>query len=133
MGSLANGILRWLAFPSIFSRLPYSAWRRRRVSKRQTAAAAAKVVDAAPVVAGRGANDLALQLDRKAEGYPVVLVSYSIACSQYADAATGAAVKGYLSYITSDAGQQAAVATAGNAPLAGALATKVAAAVAAIK
>lgn len=98
-----------------------------------TAADAAKIVEAAPVVSGRAENDLALKLDRKAAGYPVVLVSYSIACGQYKDAATGAAVKSYLSYITSDAGQQAAVATAGNAPLSAALAAKVATAVNSIK
>lgn len=98
-----------------------------------TAADAAKVVNAAPVEDGRADNDLALKLDRKADGYPIVLVSYSIACSQYSDAATGTAVKGYLSYITSEAGQKAAVASAGNAPLSGSLATKVATAVASIK
>ena len=47
-----------------------------------TAADAAKIVEAAPAVAGRAQHDLALQLDSKAYGYPVVLVSYSIECSQ---------------------------------------------------
>ena len=98
-----------------------------------TAADAGKVVAAAPLVAGRASGDLALELDRKASGYPIVLVSYSIACTQYKDAATGSAVKSFLTYVTSSEGQQAAVATAGNAPLPSELAAKVTAAVGAIK
>ncbi len=98
-----------------------------------SADAAAKIVEAAPQVTGRSANDLALKLDRKASGYPAVLVSYSIACTQYKDATIGAGVKAYLSYITSDAGQKDAVATAGNAPLSAALSAKVKTAVDSIK
>jgi phosphate transport system substrate-binding protein len=98
-----------------------------------SADAAAKIVEAAPQETGRDTNDLALTLDRKAAGYPAVLVSYSIVCSQYKDATMGAGVKAFIGYITSAAGQQAAVATAGNAPLSGALAAKVQTAVASIK
>jgi phosphate transport system substrate-binding protein len=91
-----------------------------------TAELAAQVVGASPVKTGRKANDLALDINRTATtGYPVVLVTYSVVCSKYADAAVGATVKAFLTYVASDAGQQAAAAAAGSAPLAGELKTKV--------
>ena len=39
--------------------------------------------------------------------YPLLLVSYLLACPTYADASTAAMVKGYLTYIVSQEGQQA--------------------------
>lgn len=95
--------------------------------------AAAAIVEASSRVAGREANDWALELDRNAAGYPFVLVSYAIVCQQYNDAAAGELVNAYISYVVSDAGQQAAVPQAGNAPLSGSLATGVQAAAASIK
>ncbi len=83
--------------------------------------AAAAIVDNSPKAAadGRSANDLAIELDRKAEGdvYPIVLLSYAIACEKYKDPATATKVKAYLGYIASTAGQQAAVKAAKMAPL----------------
>lgn len=83
--------------------------------------AAAAIVDASPKAPaeGRSPNDLAIELDRKAEGdvYPVVLLSYAIACQKYKDPAVAAKVKAYLSYVGSEAGQQAAVKAAKMAPL----------------
>ncbi|MGZ4452444.1 MAG: phosphate ABC transporter substrate-binding protein PstS [Nocardioides sp.] len=49
--------------------------------------------------------------------YPLVLVSYLLACPTYADASTAAMVKGYLTYIVSQEGQQAGASAAGSAPL----------------
>lgn len=98
-----------------------------------TADAAAQIVGASKKVEGREANDWALELDRTASGYPFVLVSYAVACQEYKDVATGELVNAYLSYVASDAGQQAAVPQAGNAPLAGSLATGIRAAAASIK
>jgi phosphate transport system substrate-binding protein len=49
--------------------------------------------------------------------YPVLLVSYLIACTQYDSAAKGAIVKGYFNYIISSAGQESAAKTAGSAPI----------------
>jgi phosphate transport system substrate-binding protein len=49
--------------------------------------------------------------------YPVILVSYLIACQQYDDANQADLVKGFASYIVSDEGQQAAAQQAGSAPL----------------
>jgi phosphate transport system substrate-binding protein len=101
-----------------------------------SAAGAADVVAKSPVATGREANDLAIAIDRKntdANAWPLVLVSYVIACQTYADPATGSLVKAYASYIASDAAQQAAATAAGSAPLAADLASKVAAAIATIK
>ena len=84
--------------------------------------AAAAILDASAPVEGRADTDIALQIDRAtdAEGvYPIVLVSYAIACQTYDDAETADLVKGYLSYVISSEGQDAAAADAGAAPIAG--------------
>lgn len=49
--------------------------------------------------------------------YPLLLVSYLLACPTYSDGATGDLVKGYLTYIVSQEGQQAGASAAGSAPL----------------
>ena len=49
--------------------------------------------------------------------YPVVLTSYLLACQSYDDAETAALVKGFVTYVLSDAGQEQAAAEAGSAPL----------------
>ena len=64
--------------------------------------------------------------------YPITLVSYAIACSKYTDAAKGALVKAYFSYITSADGQEAAAKAAGSAPLSEAVRTAITPAVTAI-
>jgi phosphate transport system substrate-binding protein len=61
-----------------------------------------------------------------------VLTSYLIACQTYADQETADLVKGYLSYIVSDEGQQVAAEQAGSAPLAASLAEEAASIVDAI-
>jgi phosphate transport system substrate-binding protein len=85
-----------------------------------TAETAAKVVDESPRVKGRPAGDIAIDVDRtttEAGAYPIVLVSYVIACPTYEDAKQGKLVKSYLSYLISSDGQQAAAKSAGSAPL----------------
>ena len=50
--------------------------------------AAAAIVDASPFEEGRADGDLAIALDRTSEEagvYPIVLVSYMIACEEYVD------------------------------------------------
>ncbi|WP_214466360.1 phosphate ABC transporter substrate-binding protein PstS [Microbacterium flavescens] len=82
--------------------------------------AAAAIVDASPFEEGRGEGDLAIALDRTSEEagvYPIVLVSYMIACQEYADPAVAPIVKGYLQFVASPEGQDAAAAAAGNAPI----------------
>jgi phosphate transport system substrate-binding protein len=98
--------------------------------------AAAAVVDASTLVPSREANDLAYSIDRTttAQGaYPLVLVSYFIACQQYTDPAIATLVKAYASYVTSPEGQQVAAKSVNSAPLSAALTSKVAAAIATIK
>jgi phosphate transport system substrate-binding protein len=94
--------------------------------------AAAAIVDASPFESGRSEGDLAIELDRTSEAsgvYPIVLISYMIACEEYADAAVAPAVKGFLQYVASPEGQEAAAAAAGNAPISDALAEQVNAAI----
>ncbi len=82
--------------------------------------AAAAVLDASERVEGRGETDLAIEIDRQidAEGvYPIVLVSYAIACQEYEDAEEAELVKAYLNYVVSSEGQQASAEGAGSAPL----------------
>ncbi len=101
-----------------------------------TPEAAAAVVAESPLVEGRAADDLAFRLDRKTTDpshYPLVLVSYSIVCTEYADAAKGEFVKAYIGYITSPDGQKVAAEAAGAAPLSEDLSAKVADAIASIK
>jgi phosphate transport system substrate-binding protein len=98
--------------------------------------AAAAVVEESPLVAGRDATDLAIAIDRETTDpshYPLVLVSYIIACQEYTDAEVGPLVKAYVSYITSEDGQTEAADSAGAAPLAADLSAKVATAIEAIK
>jgi phosphate transport system substrate-binding protein len=66
------------------------------------------VATASPNPSGPG--DLTLKLDyaTKTPGaYPIVLVTYEIVCTKYKDANTGALVKSFMNFISSDAEQQA--------------------------
>ncbi|MDC5697292.1 phosphate ABC transporter substrate-binding protein PstS [Intrasporangium calvum] len=97
-----------------------------------TAESAGKTVATAQQV-GTG-NDLALKIDyaTKEEGaYPIVLVTYEIVCSKYADAETGKKVKSFLKSFASDE-VQGSLTTQGYAPLPAEVATKVKAAIDAI-
>jgi phosphate transport system substrate-binding protein len=82
--------------------------------------AAAAIVDASPLEEGRADGDLAIAIDRTTEQagvYPIVLVSYLIACEQYASPQNVELVREYLAYIASEEGQQAAADGAGSAPI----------------
>lgn len=81
--------------------------------------AAAAVVDASPREEGRTEGDLAIALDRTPDeaAYPIVLVSYMLACEEYADPAQASLVKGFLEYVISEEGQQASAEAAGSAPI----------------
>jgi len=99
-----------------------------------SAEAAAKVVDASPRAQDATDKRLVVELDRtttEAGAYPLVLVSYSIACSTYADEADAAKVKAYLTYVASEAGQERAAdpSVAGAAPISDELRTEVQAAI----
>lgn len=77
-----------------------------------SAEAAAKVVDASPLdESATGDNRVVVKLDHnttEAGAYPIVLVSYDIACPAYKDADTAKFVKSWLTYVVSDEGQQTA-------------------------
>ncbi|MER7557800.1 phosphate ABC transporter substrate-binding protein PstS [Nocardioides sp. NPDC126508] len=84
-----------------------------------TADAAAKIL-AASKPAGLTDNDMAVEVARtttEAGVYPVVLVSYLLACPTYENAEDAANVKGYLEYILSEDGQKVSAEEAGSAPL----------------
>jgi phosphate transport system substrate-binding protein len=94
--------------------------------------AAAAIVDASPLEEGRGEGDLAIELQRTSDEagvYPIVLVSYMIACQEYADAAVAPVVKGYLQHVASPEGQDAAAEAAGSAPISDTLREQVNAAI----
>jgi phosphate transport system substrate-binding protein len=98
--------------------------------------AAAAVVGDSPLVAGRNASDLAIALNRKttdATHYPLVLVSYAIVCTEYADPAKAELVKAYVGYMTSADGQAVAAKASGSAELSADTESKVAAVLASIK
>lgn len=100
-----------------------------------TPEAAAAIVDASPFEEGRSATDLAISLDRKTTEsgvYPIVLISYLIGCETYADPAVAELVKTYLTYITSETGQQVAAEHAGSAPISSDLRSKIEAAISSI-
>jgi phosphate transport system substrate-binding protein len=97
--------------------------------------AAAKAADVSKPVQGRAANDMALTVNRtttEAGAYPLVLVSYVIACPTYSDQAKADLVKGYLGYVVSADGQDAAAKAAGSAPLSSTLGNNASKAVQAI-
>jgi phosphate transport system substrate-binding protein len=101
-----------------------------------SAEAAAAIVDASPFMEERSEGDLAIELDRTSEAagvYPVVLVSYLIACAEYEDSETAALVKAYFSYIISAEGQATGAREAGIAPISDTLFEKASAAVDSIK
>jgi len=96
------------------------------------ATSAAAVVDVSPMQAGRADDDLVVDIDRATQEpgvYPLVLVSYLIACREYADEREGELVRNYLQWVASAEGQDAAAEDAGSAPISDALRERVEAAV----
>ncbi|MFZ7087506.1 phosphate ABC transporter substrate-binding protein PstS [Curtobacterium sp. RRHDQ10] len=101
-----------------------------------SAKGAAQVVADSDVATGRADNDLAISINRKdtAKGaWPLVLVSYAIACQTYQDSAKADLVKAYLTYAASSEGQSAAATQAKSAALTDELSAKVTKAIATIK
>ncbi len=90
---------------------------------------AAKVLAISPPAEGVSETDMAVELDRtttESGTYPVLLVSYLVACQTYADETEADIVKGFLGYVVSEEGQQASADEAGSAPLDPALSEKAA-------
>lgn len=95
--------------------------------------AAAQIIDVSPAAAD--ATDLRLTIDlardtTESGTYPIVLVSYSIACSVYETEEDAANVAAYLSYVASPEAQDRAAQpdVAGSAPISDDLRTRVQAA-----
>ncbi len=85
-----------------------------------SAEGAAQVLAESPRTEGRDPVDMSIDVDRTATdsgAYPLMLTSYLIACQTYDNQADADLVKGYLSYVVSEDGQQAAADQAGSAPL----------------
>lgn len=92
--------------------------------------AAAKVVDASPRAEDATDTRIVVELDRtttESGAYPLVLISYSIACTVYDDASDAANVKALFTYIASEEGQARAAepSVAGSAPISAELRTEV--------
>src|SRR5690625_775001 len=101
-----------------------------------SAEAAAAVVDASPRQDDRGEHDIVIDLDRTTEApgaYPLVLISYSVACLEYEDQAEGQMVQEFLRYQASEEGQQQAATAAGSAPISDELRTDITAGIEAIE
>ena len=85
-----------------------------------TEEAAATALDVSTRVEGRPEGDIAIDIDRtttEAGAYPVILVSYGVACKGYEDAATGELVAAWMTYVVSEEGQAASEEAAGSAPI----------------
>jgi phosphate transport system substrate-binding protein len=85
-----------------------------------TAAGAASDLAASTVDPAAKKGQLVYKVDRTttdANSYPLLLVSYLIACPSYKDAKVAGLVKDYLGYVVSTAGQTSGAKAAGSAPL----------------
>lgn len=83
--------------------------------------AAARVVADSPRRADNPSEyDLAIDLDfgtTAADTYPIVLVTYQVACLEYEDAAQAERLRSFLRYVVSPEGQEAASEETGSAPI----------------
>lgn len=98
--------------------------------------AAAAVLDSSPREDGRPATSLVFEIDRtttKPGVYPLVLVSYTLACTSYPDPDDAALVASFLTFVASEQGQAMAADTAGSAPISATLREQVMAVVEGIR
>ncbi|GAB3463699.1 phosphate ABC transporter substrate-binding protein PstS [Streptomonospora sediminis] len=96
---------------------------------------AARVVGSSPERPGGHRHDHALELDygtTEPGTYPIVLVTYEIACLRYSSGEDAERVRAFLEYVLSEEGQRAASAETGSAPLPAGLRSKLRDSVAAI-
>jgi phosphate transport system substrate-binding protein len=82
--------------------------------------AAGRIVDASTRLEGRNQFDFAIEVNRTPDDatvYPIALVSYHVVCLQYETQQEVDLVSAFMTYVGSDAGQAAAQASAGSAPI----------------
>ncbi|GAA0611470.1 phosphate ABC transporter substrate-binding protein PstS [Sporichthya brevicatena] len=98
--------------------------------------AAASILGASERIADQGEFGFVYELDRATDAagtYPVVLVSYALACTRYGAQSDVDLVRAFLGWILSEEGQRTAQEAAGSAPLSAAQRTEFSAAVDAIR
>ncbi|MDF7663409.1 phosphate ABC transporter substrate-binding protein PstS [Bifidobacterium sp. ESL0763] len=102
-----------------------------------TPEAAAATADASPVrQMPRSSRRVVVDVDYRTQAkgsYPLVSVSYAVACPAYKDAATGRFVNSWLGYLVSARGQKTAADSTGSAALGGDLTRRAAKSVATIQ
>lgn len=103
-----------------------------------TSEAAAKILEASPEddEVKEGQYMFPFSLDRATEEsgtYPIVLVSYLLACTVYGSAEEAEVTRAYLEYVISPEGQEAAEANAGSAPISDSLRETISPAIEAIE
>lgn len=97
---------------------------------------AAAALDASPRDDSRSEGDIVIKLDRETTesgAYPLVLVSYLVACQAYDAQEDVDLVQAFLTYVASEEGQKAAEDAAGSAPISDTLRKDVQASIDAIK
>jgi phosphate transport system substrate-binding protein len=85
-----------------------------------TSAAAAKALAGSQLESGRGAADLVFDVNRApsdTSAYPLIMVSYLVACQEYKDSATAELARAYVTHVISKDGQAAAAKDAGSVSL----------------
>lgn len=89
-----------------------------------SAEGAAAVVADSPRDTSRAEGDIVVDINRKTTDpshYPLVLLSYQIACTSYSDAGKADMVKQWLTWVSSADGQKAGSEASGSAPISDAL------------
>ncbi|NTW39462.1 MAG: phosphate ABC transporter substrate-binding protein PstS [Cellulomonadaceae bacterium] len=97
--------------------------------------AAALVLDVSPRDEERAEGDIVIKVDRtttEAGAYPLILVSYLVACQGYETQEDVDLVKAFLTFVASAEGQSASESSAGSAPISDALRADVQASIDAI-
>ncbi|MCL1800532.1 MAG: phosphate ABC transporter substrate-binding protein PstS [Promicromonosporaceae bacterium] len=100
-----------------------------------SAEAAVLALDASPQLGGRHELDLAIDLDRTttaAGAYPLLLISYAVICLHYDSEMDAEFVRSFMTWITSEPGQDLASEVAGSAPLSSLLRSQISDSLAAI-
>jgi phosphate transport system substrate-binding protein len=99
-----------------------------------SAEAAAKIFDESKETSDPGRYVFTYTLNRKPKTgtYPIVLASYAMACTKYDKPQDAKNVQGYLKYMVSPEGQQAAAKNAGSAQLPASVRSKIEPAISAI-